>query len=95
MTTRAAGPARHSKKPRGRSRPTTVMVGLAVAAGIARDPRTQRAVIMAVIMAAAAVTALRENQQRSVARLAAWDKRQAEKAKELAIRKARQARAAL
>jgi hypothetical protein len=71
------------------------MVGLAVAAGIARDPRTQRAVIMAVIMAAAAVTALRENQQRSVARLAAWDKRQAEKAKELAIRKARQAKAAL
>ena len=55
------------------------MVGLAVAAGVARDPRTQRAVIMAVIMAAAAVTALRENQQRSVARLAAWDKRQAEK----------------
>ena len=78
------------------------MVGLAVAAGVARDPRTQRAVITAVIMAAAAVTALRENQQRSVARLAAWDKRQAEKAKEqaekakeLAVRKARQAKAAL
>ena len=78
------------------------MVGLAVAAGVTRDPRAQRAVIMAVIMAAAAVTALRENQQRSVARLSAWDKRQAEKAKEragkakeLAIRKARQAKAAL
>ncbi len=72
-----------------------MMVGLAVAAGMARDPRTQRAVIMAVIMAAAAVTALRENQQHSFARLAAWDKRQAGKAKELAIRKARQAKAAL
>jgi len=71
------------------------MIGLAVATGLARDPRAQRAAIVAAITAAAVVGALRENQQRSVARLAAWDKRQAEKAKELAIRKARQAKAAL
>jgi hypothetical protein len=60
------------------SRPPKVvmaMIGGAAAARIARDRRTyERVIIFALVLAAAAGIA-RDNQARSVARLAAWDKR--------------------
>lgn len=56
------------------------MVGLGVASRIARDARTHEAVIMVAIMVAVAVAAARSSEAKSVARLAAWDKKQAERA---------------
>jgi hypothetical protein len=56
------------------------MVGLGVASRVARDPRTYEALIMVAIMVAGAVAAARASEAKSVARLAAWDKKQAEKA---------------
>jgi hypothetical protein len=51
------------------------MIGGAAAARIARDRRTyERVIIFALVLAAAAGMA-RDNQARSLARLAAWDKR--------------------
>jgi hypothetical protein len=52
-----------------------VVIGLAVAARMARDPRSYETAIV-VVIAVAAVTGLgRASQARSFARLAAWDKR--------------------
>jgi hypothetical protein len=56
---------------------STVVIGLAVAARIMRDPRTQEAVIMAVIAVVAARGLGKATQTKSFARLAAWDKRRA------------------
>jgi hypothetical protein len=62
----------------GASRPRhVVMVGIALAAAghIARDRRNLNHVIMIVIVLAALEGIARANEQRSVERLAAWDRR--------------------
>jgi len=51
------------------------MIGLALAARLARDSRTYEYVIMVVIGVAAAASLGRASGARSFARLAAWDKR--------------------
>jgi hypothetical protein len=80
VTAPAGSPAR---KPGQSNRPhktALVMVGLGVASRIARDARTQEAVILVAIMVAVAVAGVRASEAKSVARLAAWDKKQAAKA---------------
>jgi hypothetical protein len=52
-----------------------VVIGLAVAARLARDNRTYEAAFIAVIAVAAVAGLGRASRARSVARLAAWDKR--------------------
>jgi hypothetical protein len=52
-----------------------VVVGLGVAARLARDPRTLEAAIVAVIAVAALAGMGRASRAHSFARLAAWDKR--------------------
>lgn len=52
-----------------------VVVGLGVAARLARNPRTHEAAIVAVIAVAALAGMGRESRAHSFARLAAWDKR--------------------
>ena len=56
------------------------MVGLGVASRVARDARTHEAVIMVAIIVGVAVAAARASEAKSVARLAAWDKKQATRA---------------
>ena len=56
-------------------RAALAVIGLALAAHLARDSRTYQHVIMAVIGVAAVAGLGRASQTRSVARLAAWDKR--------------------
>ena len=51
------------------------VIGLALAAHLARDSRTYQHVIMAVIGVAAVAGLGRASQTRSFARIAAWDKR--------------------
>jgi hypothetical protein len=58
-----------------RQRMVVVIVGLGVAARLARDPRTHAAVIVAVIAVAALAGMGRDSRAQSFARLAAWDKR--------------------
>ena len=52
-----------------------VVIGLAVAARMVRDPRSHESAIMVVIAVAAVAGLGRASQARSFARLAAWDKR--------------------
>jgi hypothetical protein len=52
-----------------------VVIGLAAAARLARDRRTYERVIVVAIGLAAVARMARDNQSRSLARLAAWDKR--------------------
>ena len=52
-----------------------VMIGVALAARLARDTRTYEAAIMAVIAVVAVAGLGRASQARLFARLAAWDKR--------------------
>ncbi len=52
-----------------------VIVGLGLAARLARDPRTHAAVIVTVIAVAALAAMGRDSRAQSFARLAAWDKR--------------------
>jgi hypothetical protein len=52
-----------------------VLIGVALAARLARDGRTYEHVVMVVIGVAAAASLGRHSGARSVARLAAWDKR--------------------
>jgi hypothetical protein len=52
-----------------------VVIGLALAARLARDSRSYEHVIMVVIGVAAVAGLGRASQTRSFARLAAWDKR--------------------
>ena len=52
-----------------------VIVGLGVAARLARDPRAHAAVIVTVIAVAALAGMGRASRAQSFARLAAWDKR--------------------
>ena len=80
VTTPARSPAR---KPGQSNRPhqaALVAVGLGVASRVARDARTHEAVVMVAIMVAVAVAVARSSQAKSVARLAAWDKKQTAKA---------------
>ena len=65
------------------------MIGVAVAARLARDIRTYEPAIIAVIVVVAVAGLGRAGRARSFARLAAWDKRR--RADQLRRRKARQA----
>ena len=56
-------------------RAAMAVIGLALAAHLARDSRTYQHVIMAVIGVAAVAGLGRASQTRSFARMAAWDKR--------------------
>jgi hypothetical protein len=53
-----------------------VVIGLALAARLARDSRSYESVIMVVIGVAAAAGLAKASRARSFAGLAAWDKRQ-------------------
>jgi len=80
MTAPAGSPARKPGQSKRPHQAALVAVGLGVASRVVRDARTHEAVIMVAIMVAVAVAAARSSQAKSVARLAAWDKKQAAKA---------------
>jgi hypothetical protein len=75
VTPQAAGAARGPRGASSDHRLAMVAIGLAVAARIARDPRSHETAIMAMITVAAVAGLGRASQARSFARLAAWDKR--------------------
>lgn len=75
MTPHAAGPARRPQGASSDHRLAMVVIGLAVAARMARDPRSYETAIVVVIAVAAVAGLGRASQARSFARLAAWDKR--------------------
>jgi hypothetical protein len=71
------------RKPGQSNRPhqaALVMIGLGVASRIARDARTHEAVIMVAVLVAVAVAVARSSEEKSRARLAAWDRKQATRA---------------
>jgi hypothetical protein len=70
-----AGPARRSWGANSHHHPIMAVIGLALAARLARDSRSHQHVIMAVIGLAAVAGLGKASQARSFARLAAWDKR--------------------
>jgi len=70
-----AAPARQSRAADSHRLSIVVVIGLAAAVRLARDRRTYEHVIVVAIGLAAAVSLARDNQSRSLARLAAWDKR--------------------
>jgi hypothetical protein len=77
MTPRSpAGPAHRSWGANSEHRVIMAVIGLALAERLARDSRSYQHVIMAVIGLAAVAGVARASQARSLARLAAWDKRQ-------------------
>lgn len=75
MTPQAAGPARRPRGVSGDHRLAMMVIGLAVAARMARDPRSYETAIVVVVAVAAVAGLGRASQARSSARLAAWDKR--------------------
>lgn len=75
----SSGPTGSAPKPPGASRrqkTVLAVIGGTAAARIVRDRRTYERVILLVIVAAAAAGLARASQDRSIARLIAWDKRQ-------------------
>ncbi len=70
-----AGPARRSSGANSQHRVIMAVIGLALAARLARDGRSYEHVIMVVIGVAAVAGLGRHSGARSFARLAAWDKR--------------------
>ena len=75
----ASGLERLARQLPGASHPRHVVMAamvLGAAAHLARDRRNLQHVIMIVIVLAAAEAVARASQDRSLARLAAWDKRQ-------------------
>lgn len=75
MTPQAAGTARQSWAASSGHQVAIGMIGLALAARLARDTRTYEPVIIAVIVFVAVAGLGRASRARSFARLAAWDKR--------------------
>jgi hypothetical protein len=75
VTPAGAGPARQSQGTRSGHHAAIVMIGLAMAARLARDPRTYAPAIVVAIAVAAAAGLGRTGQTRTFERLAAWDKR--------------------
>ena len=75
MTPQAAGTARQSWAASSGHHVAIGMIGLALAARLARDTRTYEPVIIAVIVFVAVAGLGRASRARSFARLAAWDKR--------------------
>ena len=71
--------ARQSGAVSRKRRATLLMVGLAAAARVPRDPRFQRNVVVLVVGLAAAARLAQNGQATSLARLAAWDRRQRER----------------
>jgi hypothetical protein len=89
MTPQAAGPAHQSWGASSGRYVAIGMIGLAVAARLARDTRTYEPAVTAVIVFAAVAGLARASRAQSFARLAAWDKRRS--ANQLRGRKARRA----
>ena len=76
MTARSpAGPACRSRGANSQHHAIMAVIGLALAARLARDSRSHELVIMVVIGLAAAAGLGQHSGARSFARLAAWDKR--------------------
>ena len=75
MTAQAAEPARRPREASSGHRMSTVLVGLAVAARIARYARTYEAAIVVVIAVAAVAGLGKSSRANSWARLVEWDKR--------------------
>jgi hypothetical protein len=76
----SSGPTGMAHPPPAASRPPKVVmavVGLTVAARMARDRRTHERMILLAIAVAAAASLARTGQVRSVARLIAWDRQRA------------------
>lgn len=73
--TRPASEARQLPGATSGHQAAIVIIGLAVAARLARDPRTYAPVIVAVIAVAAMAGLGRASRARTFERLAAWDKR--------------------
>ncbi len=75
MTPRQPAAAAGQPRRAGTQHMAVVIVGLGVAAHLARHPRTYEAAIVAVIAVAAVAGMGRASRANSFARLAAWDKR--------------------
>jgi hypothetical protein len=73
VTPHAAGPARQPQGASSDHRLAMVVIGLAVAARMARVPRSYETAIVVVIAVAAVAGLGRASPARSFARLAAWD----------------------
>jgi hypothetical protein len=71
----SGGPARQSRPANGHQRVIMIVVGLAAAASLPRKRAFQAGVITLAIGVAAIARIGRENQTRSIARLADWDRR--------------------
>ncbi len=74
MSGAPAGLAHKSPAASGQPAVVMAMIGAAIVARIARDPRTYERLLVFAIAAAAAAGMAREGQSRSMARLIAWDK---------------------
>jgi hypothetical protein len=70
-----AGPARRSREANSQHHAIMATIELALAARLARNSRSHQHVIMVVIGLAAVAGLGKASQARSLARLAAWDKR--------------------
>lgn len=75
----ASRPAGQPRAPRRHRRLVMLRIGLAGVASLLRSPKFHESVIVGVIGLASLARAARENQARTRARLAAWDKKQAMK----------------
>jgi hypothetical protein len=75
VTTQAAEPARQPREASSGHRMSMVLVGLGVAARIARDARTYEIAIVVVIAVAAVAGLGKSSRANSWARLVEWDKR--------------------
>ena len=72
---RTGGPAGQSRAASGERRVIMLAIGLGVVANVLRSPRFRELVIVGVIGLAAVAGLSRENQARTLARVAAWDKK--------------------
>ena len=73
--TRPASEARQLLESQSGRQAAIVIIGLALAARMARDPRTYAPAVVVVIAVAAVAGLGRAGQARTFARLTAWDKR--------------------
>lgn len=71
---RTGGPAGQSRAASGQRQVIMLTIGLGVVANVLRSPRFRELVIVGVIGLAAVARPSRENQARTLARVAAWDK---------------------
>lgn len=75
VSARTDGPAGQSRAADGQRRVVMLMIGLGAVANLVRSRRFHEMVIVGVIGLAALARMSRENQARTLARVAAWDER--------------------